>query len=458
MRLYDDVITYLPERNKALYLGFSNTLLEKRIYDDDNFAFVPWSKNFKDYMDNNNTLSFEDLVENRQNAVSEILLNKYFVEDYGDLEIKKNLDETVLEISNTLKNKDIQIEEKTKLNTIKLTSIFDSKILISSQALKELVVNEGQNEINIDNTTITDKLEVDGNQSIGLQDIDIPVIDIKNFDNITINYVDKNTINKNGDYKINLESDIKDSDIVLDLDFESGANKPTVETLKARNIRLCEVYNIQNINAVNINLVLEKQNKLVIDTLYIPENTDTIYLYWGMNIYYRNNPLDIYINHIIKEDPDQNTQINFKNMMWVYIRGQRIRSNTNLLSDYESQLKANVITGASEDELIEEAPIETKDNSIEKMNISNEDNTKATTIDLTGKEITIIGPYKNFKHSISDYKKMIKQAGAHYTANIDSNTHYILTDAVLPNDKLQKAIDLGIKQLTQDDFLKIINK
>ena len=73
---------------------------------------------------------------------------------------------------------------------------------------------------------------------------------------------------------------------------------------------------------------------------------------------------------------------------------------------------------------------------------------------LKGKSIVISGVFQH--HSRDDYKKLIEQNGGKNVSSISRKTDYVLAGDNMGPAKLQKATDLGIKIINEDEFLKLI--
>ena len=73
---------------------------------------------------------------------------------------------------------------------------------------------------------------------------------------------------------------------------------------------------------------------------------------------------------------------------------------------------------------------------------------------LKGKSIVIRGVFP--PHSRDDYKKLIEQNGGKNVSSISRKTDYVLAGDNMGPAKLQKATDLGIKIINEDEFLKLI--
>ncbi len=75
---------------------------------------------------------------------------------------------------------------------------------------------------------------------------------------------------------------------------------------------------------------------------------------------------------------------------------------------------------------------------------------------LEGKTIVISGTFKH--HSRDEYKKMIEQHGGKNSGSVSGKTSFILAGENMGPEKLKKAEKLGIKLLSEEDFLKLIGK
>ena len=73
---------------------------------------------------------------------------------------------------------------------------------------------------------------------------------------------------------------------------------------------------------------------------------------------------------------------------------------------------------------------------------------------LAGKSIVISGVFEH--HSRDEYKTMIEQHGGKNVGSISSKTSFILAGENMGPSKLQKAEKLGIKIMSEDEFLKMI--
>lgn len=73
---------------------------------------------------------------------------------------------------------------------------------------------------------------------------------------------------------------------------------------------------------------------------------------------------------------------------------------------------------------------------------------------LKGLTIVISGTFS--KHSRDEYKAMIEQHGGKNSGSVSSKTHYILAGENMGPAKLEKASKLGVKIISEDEFLNMI--
>jgi DNA ligase (NAD+) len=73
---------------------------------------------------------------------------------------------------------------------------------------------------------------------------------------------------------------------------------------------------------------------------------------------------------------------------------------------------------------------------------------------LEGQSIVISGVFAH--HSRDEYKAIIEQNGGKNVGSISSKTSFILAGENMGPSKLQKAEKLGIRILSEDEFLKMI--
>lgn len=87
------------------------------------------------------------------------------------------------------------------------------------------------------------------------------------------------------------------------------------------------------------------------------------------------------------------------------------------------------------------------------FSISEEALSERTTI-LSGKTFVISGVFS--LHSRDDYKKMIEKNGGKNVGSVSAKTDYILAGENMGPAKLEKARKLGVKIITEDEFLRMI--
>ena len=73
---------------------------------------------------------------------------------------------------------------------------------------------------------------------------------------------------------------------------------------------------------------------------------------------------------------------------------------------------------------------------------------------LQGKSIVISGVFQH--HSRDEYKMMIEQNGGKNVGSISGKTSFILAGDNMGPSKLQKAEKLGIRIVSEDEFLEMI--
>jgi len=81
---------------------------------------------------------------------------------------------------------------------------------------------------------------------------------------------------------------------------------------------------------------------------------------------------------------------------------------------------------------------------------------KSTGASLTGKVIVISGIFN--RHSRDEYKEIIEKNGGKYSSSISGNTSFILAGEKMGPSKREKAAELGIPLLSEEEFLKIIGE
>jgi DNA ligase (NAD+) len=74
---------------------------------------------------------------------------------------------------------------------------------------------------------------------------------------------------------------------------------------------------------------------------------------------------------------------------------------------------------------------------------------------LAGKTLVVTGTLKNYKRE--DIEGLIKSLGGKAVGSVSKKTDYLIVGDD-PSSKLQKARDLGVKVLTEDEFEKLIGK
>ncbi|MEG1574846.1 MAG: NAD-dependent DNA ligase LigA, partial [Bacteroidales bacterium] len=74
---------------------------------------------------------------------------------------------------------------------------------------------------------------------------------------------------------------------------------------------------------------------------------------------------------------------------------------------------------------------------------------------LGGSTIVISGTFS--RHSRDEYKVMIEQYGGKNTSSISSKTNYILAGENMGPAKLEKACKLGVKIISEEEFMEMIN-
>jgi DNA ligase (NAD+) len=75
---------------------------------------------------------------------------------------------------------------------------------------------------------------------------------------------------------------------------------------------------------------------------------------------------------------------------------------------------------------------------------------------LTGQKIVISGVFSHY--SRDEYKDLIERNGGKNVSSISSSTSFILAGANMGPAKLEKAKKMGVKIVTEDEFLEIISK
>jgi DNA ligase (NAD+) len=75
---------------------------------------------------------------------------------------------------------------------------------------------------------------------------------------------------------------------------------------------------------------------------------------------------------------------------------------------------------------------------------------------LAGKSIVISGVFQ--KHSRDEYKAIIEQNGGKNVGSISGKTSFILAGDNMGPSKLQKAEKLGIRIMSEDEFLALLGE
>lgn len=73
---------------------------------------------------------------------------------------------------------------------------------------------------------------------------------------------------------------------------------------------------------------------------------------------------------------------------------------------------------------------------------------------LQGATVVISGTFT--LHSRDEYKTLIEQHGGKNTASVSAKTTYLLAGENMGPAKLEKATKLGIKIISEDEFLQLI--
>ena len=75
---------------------------------------------------------------------------------------------------------------------------------------------------------------------------------------------------------------------------------------------------------------------------------------------------------------------------------------------------------------------------------------------LEGKSIVVSGVFNAF--SRDEIKQLIELNGGKISSSISSKTTYLIAGDKMGPSKLKKATDLGINIISEDEFIKLINK
>ena len=84
-----------------------------------------------------------------------------------------------------------------------------------------------------------------------------------------------------------------------------------------------------------------------------------------------------------------------------------------------------------------------------------DDNIQPVSDKLRGKNIVISGTFA--LHSRDEYKQMIEQNGGHNASSVSKNTSFILAGDNMGPQKLEKARQLGIEIINEQQFLQLIS-
>ncbi len=90
------------------------------------------------------------------------------------------------------------------------------------------------------------------------------------------------------------------------------------------------------------------------------------------------------------------------------------------------------------------------------LKFSREDEDNETGNSLEGKTIVISGIFS--RHSRDEYKDLIERNGGKNSSSVSGNTSFILAGENMGQSKREKAKDLGIKLMTEEEFLRIIGE
>ena len=90
------------------------------------------------------------------------------------------------------------------------------------------------------------------------------------------------------------------------------------------------------------------------------------------------------------------------------------------------------------------------------LKLSDEDKKISISDRLKGKSIVISGVFK--EHSREEYKKIIEKNGGKNSTSLSGNTSFILAGEEMGPSKKEKASELGIPLLSENEFLKLIGE
>ncbi|MFP4025060.1 MAG: NAD-dependent DNA ligase LigA [Thiohalospira sp.] len=89
------------------------------------------------------------------------------------------------------------------------------------------------------------------------------------------------------------------------------------------------------------------------------------------------------------------------------------------------------------------------------VNLSQDESKNNVSDKLNGLNIVISGTFE--KHSRDELKELIEKNGGKNTSSISSNTDYLLAGENIGPKKLEKAKELNIQLISEDDFIKMIH-
>jgi DNA ligase (NAD+) len=84
------------------------------------------------------------------------------------------------------------------------------------------------------------------------------------------------------------------------------------------------------------------------------------------------------------------------------------------------------------------------------INITNKGNS------FEGKVIVISGVFT--KHSRDEYKELVEKNGGKNSLSISGSTSFVLAGENMGPSKREKAVDLGVRIINEEEFLKIIGE
>jgi DNA ligase (NAD+) len=74
---------------------------------------------------------------------------------------------------------------------------------------------------------------------------------------------------------------------------------------------------------------------------------------------------------------------------------------------------------------------------------------------LEGKTVVVSGTFEAFTRD--ELKELIDRNGGKNGASVSGNTDYLVAGANMGPAKLKKATDLGVKIISEDEFIKLIS-